>query len=431
MLAQLGALREEGAMRIGETIREELLPNGKPLDGVRILAVEQMQALPFATQLLSQLGATVVKIEHPVTGDSGRGAQPAVEDADGRQVGATYLRNNLNKQSVALDLKHPAGRAIFERMVPHYDVVGENFKPGTMQRLGLGYAELAKLHPGLVYVSVSGFGNLRPSPYASWPAYASIAEAMGGFPESRREEGELPRIGAAGALGDIGSSLFAAIGMLAALRQRDRSGRGQHVDVSMFDAMVAMGDVIPFFWSMGLRGRGERARGVIAPFRARDGYFIVQAVREHHLATLARVIGREDWLTDPRFATRAGWSAQAETEVRPAIERWAADKTMLRACSALCEAGVAAGPCFGPEHIINDPHVRDHHMLIEVPRPKGGDPLLVVGNPIKLSDTAEGPLTRWPMLGEHTDAVLRSDLGLGDAELADLRAKGAIGGGLS
>ncbi len=416
-------------MRIGEILGEELLANGKPLDGVRILAVEQMQALPFATQLLSHLGASVVKIEHPVTGDSGRGAQPALRDRDGRLVGATYLRNNLNKQSVGLDLKHPEGLALFKRLVPHYDVVGENFKPGTMQRLGLGYAELAALHPGLVYVSVSGFGNLVESPYASWPAYAAIAEGMGGFPESRREEGERPRLGTAGALGDIGSALFAAIGILAALRQRERSGRGQHVDVAMFDAMVAMADVVPFFWSMGQRGRGDRVVGVLSAYRARDGYFIVQAVRDHQLAALARCLGREAWLEDPRLATRAGWTRHAEAIVRPAIETWAADKTMLEACAALCAAGVAAGPCFGAEQIVSDPHVRDRHMLIEVPRPDGGEPLLVVGNPIKLSGTAEGPVRSWPMLGEHTDAILAADLGLSQAEIADLRAKGVVGGG--
>src|SRR5262249_13388485 len=123
-----------------------------PLAGVRILAIEQMQALPFATQLLARMGDEVVKVEHPVTGDSGRGALPAVKDSDGRSVGATYLRNNLDKQSVAIDLKQPEGRDLVKRLVPRFDVVGENFKPGTMDRMGLGYADLAALHPGLVYV---------------------------------------------------------------------------------------------------------------------------------------------------------------------------------------------------------------------------------------------------------------------------------------
>jgi crotonobetainyl-CoA:carnitine CoA-transferase CaiB-like acyl-CoA transferase len=192
-------------------------PNpSQPLEGVRILAVEQMQALPFATQLFSRLGADVVKIEHPEIGDAGRGALPAIRDTDGRQVGATYLRNNLGKRSVALDLKHPEGREIFKRLVPRFDVVGENFKPGTMARLGLAYEDLAAIHPGLVYVSVSGFGNLGESPYASFPAYAPIAEAMSGLYEYKREPDEPPQIGPAGALGDIGTSLFAAIAPAAA-----------------------------------------------------------------------------------------------------------------------------------------------------------------------------------------------------------------------
>jgi formyl-CoA transferase len=245
-----------------------------PLTGVRILAIEQMQALPFATQLLARMGAEVVKIEHPVTGDSGRGALPAVKDIDGRSVGATYLRNNLDKQSIAIDMKAPEGRELIKKLVPRFDVVGENFKPGTMDRMGLGYKDLAPLHPGLVYVSVSGFGNLLPSPYGSWPAYAPIAEAWGGFYEYKREEGTPPAVSPAGALGDIGSSLFAAIGLLAALRQRDRTGKGQHVDVAMFDAMVAMADIVPHFWSMGVRGK-RRTPGIFDGFKAKDGYFVV------------------------------------------------------------------------------------------------------------------------------------------------------------
>jgi formyl-CoA transferase len=400
----------------------------KPLDGIRILAIEQMQALPFATQLLGHLGAEVVKIEHPVTGDSGRGALPAVVDTDGRNVGATYLRNNLGKKSVAIDLKHPEGRELVKRLVPRFDVVGENFKPGTLERLGLGWEVLRALHPGLVLVSVSGFGNLTESPYAPFPAYAPIAEAMGGFYEYRREAGSPPVIGAAGALGDIGSSLFAAIGLLAALRQRDLTGVGQHVDVAMFDAMVAMADVVPFMWSMGVRkGSTAGAAGVLTTFQARDGWFVVQALREHHLAAFARAVGHPDWLDDPRFATRQGWTEQLESVVRPAVEEWAAARTKLAAASELCAHGVAAGPCNSPEDLIADPHVRRHHMLLEVPRPDAPDPLLVVGNPIKLSATPDTPATRWPRLGEHTDEVLEAELGLGRAELDDLRRRGVIG----
>ena len=396
----------------------------RPLEGVRILAVEQMQALPFATQLLARLGAEVVKVEHPLTGDSGRGALPAVDDIDGRSVGATYLRNSLGKKSICIDLKQPEGIELIKKLVPHFDVVGENFKPGTMQRLGLGYDVLKEIHPGLVFVSVSGFGNLGESPYSHWPAYACIAEAMAGFLESSRREGETPRIGPAGALGDIGSSLFAAIGILAALRERERSGLGQYVDVAMYDAMIAMADIIPFFWSMGIRGRSGRSAGIVDSFKAKDGYFVLQAVREHHLALVAKAVGHPEWLEDERFATRRGWGEHLESVVRPAIEAWASTRTKLEACAELCGQGIAAGPCNTPEDIIGDPHVRDHQMILEVPRPDSEDPLLIVGNPIKLSRLPEAEPTRWPTLGQHTDDVLGTVLGLSESELEDLRERG-------
>jgi formyl-CoA transferase len=415
-------------MKAGDVFGEELLANGKPLDGVRVLAIEQMQALPFATQLLGHMGAEVVKVEHPRTGDSGRGSKPAVHDIDGEEVGATYLRNNLGKKSIAVALKHPDGIALIKKLVPRFDVVGENFKTGTMQRLGLSYDVLSKIHPGLIYVSVSGFGNLRPSPYREWGAYAPIAEAMAGFYESRREPDEKPRVGPAGALGDIGSSLFATIGILAALRHRDRTGRGQYVDVAMYDAMVAMADVIPFFWSMGLRSRGTKGRraGVVDVFQARDGWFILQCVRPHQLEKLAHAVGHPEWLSDERLETGFGWTEHCEDLIRPGIEGWAKDKTMLEACMELNTQGVACGPCNGPEHVINDVHVRDHNMLIEVPRPDSDQDLLVVGNPIKFSESAEGPTHRWPTLGQDTDDVLRTDAGLSDDELKALRDQGVI-----
>jgi crotonobetainyl-CoA:carnitine CoA-transferase CaiB-like acyl-CoA transferase len=396
-----------------------------PLTGVRILAIEQMQALPFATQLLARMGAEVVKIEHPVTGDSGRGALPAVKDIDGRSVGATYLRNNLDKQSIAIDMKAPEGRELIKKLVPRFDVVGENFKPGTMDRMGLGYKDLAPLHPGLVYVSVSGFGNLLPSPYGSWPAYAPIAEAMGGFYEYKREEGTPPQVSPAGALGDIGSSLFAAIGLLAALRQRDRTGKGQHVDIAMFDAMVAMADIVPHFWSMGVRGK-RRTPGIFDGFKAKDGYFVVQAVRDHQLAQFARAVGHAEWLEDERFKTRDGWRDHMDTVVRPAVEAWATDKTKLEATTVLADQGIAAGPCFTTEDLVKDPHVASHDMLLRIQRPDSDEPMLVVGNPIKMSNTPERAPRRWPTLGEHTDKVLQAELGLSDDDLRALREKKVV-----
>jgi formyl-CoA transferase len=395
---------------------------------VRILAVEQMQAVPFATQLLAHLGAEVVKVEHPVHGESGRAAQPSIRDDDGQDVGATYLRNNLGKKSIGVDLKDPRGVELVKRLVLHYDVVAENFKPGTMERLGLGYDALAADHPALVYVSVSGFGSLLPTPYGAWPAYAVVAEAMGGFYSFRPEPGRLPNIGVAGALGDIGSALFAAIGTLAALEGRRRTGRGQRVDVAMFDAMLPIMDMVLFNPSIGIRDNSLAAwPGICTSFAASDGLFVVQVGREHQFERFAAAVGRTEWLDDPRFATREGWSQHLDDVIRPAVEAWARKRTKFDASRVLAEQGIVAGPSNDADDLRRDPHVRAHGMVLEVPRPDGGPPLHVAGNPLKLSGSAEPAAQRWPRLGEHTDEILARDLELGAAERAALREAGVIG----
>jgi len=416
-------------VRVGEQLHPERAAWGKPLDGVRVLSAEQMQALPYATRLLAHLGAEVVKVEPPGSGESGRGADPALVDRDGRRVGATYLRNNLSKQSVAIDLKRPEGRDLFLRLVPGFDVVAENFRPGVMERLGLGWEAVSGVHPRAVYLSISGFGSRVPSPYAAWPAYAPIAEAMGGLYEPNRRPGQPPPVVVAGALGDNASALFAAIGVLSALRHRERTGRGQHVDVSMYDAMIAMADMVPQLWSMGAPAALAAAgsTGIVAAFAARDGHFVVAVFREHHFRRLAEIAGHPEWCDDPRFATREGWARQIEPAIRPALEAWARDKTKLEAARELSLQGIAAGPSNRAEDIRADPHVEAHAMLIEVPRPDAERPMLVAGNPIKLSDVAEGPVAPFPGLGEHTDAVLRERLGLSVGELAALRERGVIG----
>jgi len=400
----------------------------RPLTGVRVLAVEQMQALPFATQLLAHLGAEVVKVEHPRDGESGRGSRPQITDRDGRRVGATYLRNNLGKRSIGIDLKAPAGADLLRRLLPRFDVLAENFKPGTMDRLGLGYDALAAVHPRLVYVSISGFGHLAPSPYADWPAYAPVVEAMAGLYEPNRRPGEPPPVVVAGALGDNASALYALIGTLAALRQRDRTGRGQHVDVSMFDAMVAMTDMVPFMWSLGEPPSAATAgrTGLVAAFAAADGHFVVAIFRDHQFERLAHTIGQPGWCEDARFATREGWAQHRESVVRPAVEAWARDLSKLEASRRLAAVGIPAGPSNLAADLVADPHVALRDMLIEVPRDDAEQPMLVVGNPVKLSAAPEGPISRFPGLGEHTDAVLRES-GVGEVELAALRRDGVIG----
>jgi crotonobetainyl-CoA:carnitine CoA-transferase CaiB-like acyl-CoA transferase len=418
--------REIVGMRLGDVANEEAAANGKPLDGVRVLALEQMQALPFATQLLGRLGAEVVKVENPVGGDMGRGSLPAMEDPAGRRVGATFLRNNLSKRSICIDLKDPRGRQLVLDLAPHFDVVCENSKAGAMARLGLGYDDVAAVHPGVVYVSVSGFGNVGGSPYQSWPAFAPVVEAMSGIYAMKQVGDRPPLVAPVGALGDIGAALFAVIGTLAALRQKERAGQGQLVDIAMFDALVAMTDIVTNFWSMGLRN-GELGPLIMHGFRAGDGWFIVQVGREAQFAKLVELIGHPEWVDDARFATRQGWLDHMDDALRPAIEAWAASRTRVEACDALGGAGIAAGPCFFDEEVVHDPHVEARHMLVELPRTDGVDqPVLIPGNPVKVSGIAEGPETRVPWLGEHTDEVLTTELALTPDTVATLREAGVI-----
>jgi len=412
-------------VRLGDIANPGALSRGKPLDGIKVLALEQMQALPYCTQLLARLGATVVKVES-TGGDMGRGSVPSMADPQGRAIGATFLRNNLNKSSICVNLKDPRGRDLILELAKRFDVIAENFKPRAMARLGLAYEDIAAVNPSAIYLSVSGFGATVPSPYDHWPALASVVEAMSGIYELKRVGAQPPMVAPVGGLGDLSAALFACIGVLAALRDRDRTGEGQYVDISMMDTTVAMTDIVANFWSLGVKG-GEALPIILSGFRANDGWFIIQVGREAHFAKLAEFIGHPEWATDPRFATRQGWLDHLETVLRPAIEAWAGTRTRLEASDALASAGIPAGPCFTDAEMVADPHLAARDMLVEMPRVDGVEqPVLTPGNPVRMSKVARGPETRVPWLGEHTDAVLSGELGLTVDELAVLREAGAI-----
>jgi formyl-CoA transferase len=336
------------------------------------------------------------------------------------------LRNNFNKRSVCVDLKDPRGRDLVLKLAPGFDVIAENSRAGAMDRLGLGYRDLTAVHPGCIYVSVSGFGNTVATPYRDWPAFAAIVEAMSGIYEMKRADGEPPRVSPVGALGDISTALFATVGILAALRHRDATGRGQYVDIAMLDSVVAMTDIVTNFWSMGLH-RGDVGPLIMHGFRASDGWFVLQVGREQHFARLAALIGHAEWTDDPRLATRQGWADHLETVLRPAIETWASAMTKAAACERLAAAGIAAGPCLSDAEVAADPHVAARSVLVELPRTDGvAQPVLVPASPVRLSEAARGADVRPPWLGEHTNEILATELGLGPEELAALRGDGVI-----
>jgi crotonobetainyl-CoA:carnitine CoA-transferase CaiB-like acyl-CoA transferase len=417
-------------MRLGDTANEGARGFGRPLDGVRVIALEQMQALPFATQLMTRLGAEVIKVEQVGRGDSGRTATPSMTRENGEKVGATFVRNNLGKESVAIDFQSHRGRQLVLDLSRKSDIVCENLGPGKAKRLGLDYESMSAEHPELIYLSISGFGNDGLSPYEKWPAYASVAEAMSGIYEYARRPHQPPVINPVGGLGDTGTGLFGIIGMLAALRHRDATGLGQHIDVSMFDAMVSICDLAVNYWSMGQYREPDQEFDlplILDSFPSARGWFIVQVVREHQFERLANLVGHPDWVGDDRFATRQGWRDHFETAIRPAVEAWAADKTNLEAARAFADSGIAAAPCSSAADVAADPHVALHNMLVEVERTDGVEqPVLVAGNPIKMSRVAEGPERFVPLMGEHTDSVLNSVLGLDDQAIDDLIAAGVV-----
>jgi len=417
-------------MRLGDTANEGARGFGRPLDGVRIVALEQMQALPFATQMMARMGAEVIKVEEVGRGDSGRTATPSLTRENGEKVGATFLRNNLGKESVAIDFQSDRGRQLVLDLSRRADIVCENLGPGKAKRLGLDYGAMSAEHPELIYLSISGFGNDGLSPYEKWPAYASVAEAMSGIYEYSRRPHQPPIINPVGGLGDTGTGMFGVIGVLAALRHRDATGLGQHVDVSMFDAMVAMCDLAVNYWSMGQFREPDQEFDlplILDSFLSARGWFIVQVGREHQFERLANLVGHPEWVGDERFATRQGWRAHVEPVIRPAVEAWAADKTNLEAARIFAESGIAAAPCSSAPDVAADPHVALHNMLVELERTDGVEqPVLVAGNPIKMSKVTEGPEKFVPMMGEHTASVLSSMLGLDDSTIDELIAAGVI-----
>jgi crotonobetainyl-CoA:carnitine CoA-transferase CaiB-like acyl-CoA transferase len=414
----------------------------RPLEGIVVLAAEQMHALPHATQLMALMGATVIKVE-PLEGEAGRHGRPTISDRDGRATGSTFLRNNLAKQSIAIDLKRAEGRALFLELAATVDVVAENFRPGAADKLGIGHAALSACNPRLVYVSISGFGNATdpPSPYRDRAAYAPIVEGMAGLYEYSRDGDSPPRPALAGALGDTAPGLHALIGILAALRERDRSGLGCHVDVSMYDSMIAVADVVHPA-SLGVDpSRATQGIGILHAFRARDGWFTVEVVREPHFPKFAEAVGRPEWTRDPRLATRRDWSDHMEDVIRPGVEAWAATRTKGEAAAALAAMGVAAGPVNTAADIVDDPHVRQRDFIVETATPEAQ--VRIVANPIVFrrsdaapdsaggteressrADATDAP--RWPMLGQHTHRVLAERLGFEEGRIAALYAAGVI-----
>jgi formyl-CoA transferase len=415
---------------------------GKALDGVRILDFTHVQSGPTCTQLLAWFGADVIKIERPGTGDITRGQLRDIPNVDSLY----FTMLNHNKRSITLDAKHPKGKEVLEALVRHCDVLVENFAPGVLDRIGFSWERIQELNQRMILASVKGFG---PGPYEDCKVYENVAQCAGGAASTTGFDDGPPLVTGA-QIGDSGTGLHLALGIVCALHQRTMTGRGQKV-------LAAMQDGVLNLCRVKLRDQQRLARGPLKEFpqypngefgdavpragNASGGgqpgwilkskgwetdpnayiYFIAQAAVWDKVC---KVIDREEWITDPDYATPEARLPRLK-DISATIEEWTKTKTKFEAMAILNEYDIPCGPILSMKELAEEPSLRQTGTVVEVDHPTRGK-YLTVGNPIKLSDSPT-KVTRSPLLGEHTDEILSEVLGFAESRVRDLKNSGALG----
>lgn len=402
--------------------------SARPLAGVRVLAVENFLAGPFASMWLADAGAEVVKVEAPDGGDFARSTSPVRTGDDGVAHGLSFLRSNRNKKSVTLDLKHPEGKRIFKELVCEADVLIENLRPGVMDRLGVGWEVLQGVNPRLVYVAVSGFGHrdVLPSPYSDRPAFDILGQALSGLMYRPERQGERPTY-LGFSLADIESGIQAAYGTMLALFQRQTTGKGSKVDISLYDACLVLNEISVAMYSVFKEPAKPGMHAVTAPFgtyRTSDGYIVIAVLGERIWERFCHAIGREDLLQDERFGS--GVSRQRNlAALDTQIESWLCARTRAQAVEELLAQGIPASMVNDVADVFDCPHVAARNMLMTLDDPVWGR-VQVAGNPIKMSGVPDAAAVHPPELGQHTEDVLRTWLKTSEAQIADLRTRRVI-----
>ena len=407
-----------------------------PLAHLTILDLSRVLAGPWCTQLLADLGATVIKIERPGTGDDTRAwGPPFLKDSAGHDTAeaAYYLACNRGKLSVAIDFTRPEGRDLVLALARQSDALVENFKVGALAKYGLDYGQVAAANPRLVYASITGFG--QNGPYADRAGYDFIIQGMCGFMSVTGERDGLPGGGpqkAGVAITDLMTGMYTTVAVLAALAHRDRTGTGQWIDACLFDSAVAMMSVLNMNYLVSgvAPTRAGNAHQNIVPyqvFACADGHLILAVGNDAQFARFCDIAGRPSLAGDPRFATNAERVRNRDTLV-PLIEALMRGRTQAHWLAALERAGIPGGPINRIDQVFADPQTVARGMKVELPHPLAGSvPQLRV--PLRLSATPPVPNAAPPLLGEHTAWVLGERLGIGAEALADLAARGIVGAG--
>jgi crotonobetainyl-CoA:carnitine CoA-transferase CaiB-like acyl-CoA transferase len=395
-----------------------------PLTGLRVLDLTRVLAGPTCTQMLGDLGAEVIKIERPEAGDDTRGfAPPFVPNT---KESAYFVGVNRNKKSVTLDIAKPEGQAIIHKLLEHCDILVENFKVGALAKYGLGYEQLAKTHPRLIYCSITGFG--QTGPYAPRPGYDALIQAMGGVMSLTGEPNGSPqKVGVP--VADLFAGLYGCIGILAAVNHRNSTGQGQQIDIGMLDTHVA--------WlanqGMNYLATGENPARLgnqhpnIAPYQefpTKDGYLILAVGNDPTFERFCKAFGQEALLADPRFATNP-IRVQNRQLVTDTLTPVMKSKTTAEWIDALEALKIGCGPINTLEQVFADPHVQAREMVVEMAH-GSGETVKVIANPVKLSATPPSYRSPPPVLGEHTEEVLASVLKMSASDIAALKEKGIL-----
>lgn len=394
----------------------------KALDGVRVIDVSHAYNGPFCTMQLADHGAEVTKVE-PLGGDQTRGWMPFKE---GVSDSCYYAFLNRNKKGITLDMKSDEGKKIFAELVKTADVVVENFRPGTMERMGFGYEELKKINPRIIYASSSGFGQYGP--LRDRPAYDVIAQAMGGIMSITGELGA-PPVKVGPGLGDNFTGTYLASGIAMALYHREKTGVGNRIDVAMTDVIFsALENALPFYDAYGeILTRAGNIDPACAPYdmyECKDGYIVTGAASAKLWTMFCQAIERPDLENDERFASN-DLRVTNRDQLTAEILKWSRSVTVEQAEAAFINNGVPCGPILDTEQCVNHPHFIAREMVVEVDHPTIGN-MRIQGVPVKFTETPGSVDTPAPLLGQHTDEVLKDILGFSDEKISELREKNVI-----
>ncbi len=400
------------------------------LEGLRVLDLSRVLAGPVCTQILGDLGADIIKIERPNEGDDTRGwGPPFLQDKDGKDTNesAYYLSANRNKRSVTIDISKPEGQKLIHALAAKSDVLIHNFKVGGLEKYGLGFEAMHKAHPHLIYTAISGFG--QNGPLATEPGYDLLSQAMGGLMGHTGTDGSDP-MKAGVALVDVMTGLYAAIGTLAALNARQKTGKGQMVDLALLDVTLAsMTNIAQYYLTSGKAPkRFGNAHATIVPyqaFKASDGFLVIAIGNDHQFRKFSSALGNRQWADDPRFTHNDARVANREVLI-PLIENIMQGGTVEEWVSIFRDIDIPAGPVNSIDQAFAMEQVQSRGMEIEMEHSAAAAPIKLVGSPFHLSETPVSYRRPPPTMGQHTTDVLSSLLDLAPSELADLKAKGII-----